>query len=47
MFQTNPEKFNKLAQTLITLRSCKEDKEQEWLDIAEKAEALEKAELAN
>ncbi len=46
LFQSNSEKFSELAQVLITLRRTKESKEQEWLDIAEKAESLEQAELA-
>ncbi|MDC1382412.1 ABC-F family ATP-binding cassette domain-containing protein [Candidatus Puniceispirillum sp.] len=40
-FQDNANQFNELAQTLITIRHSKENKEQQWLDIAQKAEALD------
>ncbi len=41
LFQNNPDKFSNLANSLKTRRDNKENKETEWLKIAEKAESLE------
>ena len=41
LFQNDPEQFNQLAERLTTLRDSKDNKEIEWLEAAEKAEALE------
>ncbi|MBL6596479.1 MAG: ABC-F family ATP-binding cassette domain-containing protein [Candidatus Puniceispirillum sp.] len=42
LFQNDPEEFNQLADSLTALRNSKELKEMEWLEAAEKAEALER-----
>ena len=42
LFQSNPDKFNDLANLLTARRDNKDSKEREWLEIAEKAEILEK-----
>ena len=47
LFQTNPDKFKDLAQTLITSRQNKESKEVVWLEIAKKEEELEQARSAD
>ncbi|MFZ8923710.1 MAG: ABC transporter ATP-binding protein, partial [Candidatus Puniceispirillaceae bacterium] len=41
LFQKDPDKFNRLVDSLTALRDKKEQKEMEWLEAAEKAEALE------
>ena len=43
LFQNNTDQFNELAQALNTLRHSKESKEQQWLDIAQKAETLDQS----
>ena len=40
--QNNPDKFNDLAKRLTARRDSKDSKEMEWLEIAEKAESLER-----
>ncbi len=40
LFTTDPEKFNKAAMALATAQAKKEEKENQWLEVAERAEAL-------
>ncbi len=40
LFTTNPKKFNQAATALATAQAKKEEKETQWLEIAERAEAL-------
>ena len=39
--KTDPEKFNQAAATLATAQAKKDEKETQWLEVAERAEALE------
>ena len=41
LFTTDPEKFNLAATALAAAQSKKEEKETQWLEVAERAEALE------
>ena len=41
LFTTDPEKFNQAATALATAQAKKEEKETQWLEVAERAEALE------
>jgi ATP-binding cassette subfamily F protein uup len=41
LFTTDPEKFKKAATALATAQAKKEEKETQWLEVAERAEALE------
>ena len=46
LFQNNPDKFIDLAKRLTARRDSKDSKEMEWLEIAEKAESLEREQTA-
>ena len=46
LFTTDPEKFNRAAAALATAQAKKDEKETQWLEVAERAEALEGAERA-
>ena len=41
LFTTDPEKFNQAATALAAAQAKKEEKETQWLEVAERAEALE------
>ena len=41
LFATNPDKFNRTAAALTAARDSKDEKEMLWLEVAERAEALE------
>ena len=41
LFTTDLEKFNRAATALATAQAKKEEKENQWLEVAERAEALE------
>ncbi|MDC0993932.1 hypothetical protein OAS14_06245 [Alphaproteobacteria bacterium] len=41
LFQNDPDLFNRLVDKLATRKDSKDQKEMEWLEAAEKAEALE------
>ena len=41
LFASNPDKFNQTATALTKLRDSKDEKEMLWLEVAERAEALE------
>jgi ATP-binding cassette subfamily F protein uup len=41
LFAKDPDRFNKTADALTAARDQKDDKELQWLDVAERAEALE------
>ena len=40
LFTTDPEKFNQAAAALATAQAKKDEKETQWLEVAERAEAL-------
>ena len=40
LFTNETDKFNKAAKALATAQAIKEEKETQWLEVAERAEAL-------